>query len=211
VPVVAIVEGSRGGTLKRDQPIHHIANPITAATIPKKLTAQMAVLQDCLRIRSVRSCRVAAITSETAASTGRTQRRYSTEIDMTLLPRYCGEPEWLPLSQPPFYQHIGSGQYCYENTPASSCRTIPGEKTKTPRAIANERIITRSNRLRSNGFDRADPCPSVLEHLGQIDPGTIRPQSFKIIKLAIFLIEEVDDDAAVIDGNPMAFIVARHR
>lgn len=105
--------------IKRDQPIHQIANPITAATIPKKLTAHNAVLQDCFRIRSVLSCRVAAITSETAASTGRTQRRYSTEIDMTLLPQYCGEPEWLPLSQPSFYQHIEPGQYCYD-APAAS-------------------------------------------------------------------------------------------
>jgi hypothetical protein len=68
------------GGEQSDQPIRQIANRINAATIPRKQTVHSPVRHDCCRIKSVRSCRVAAITMEDATKTGKIQRRYSKEI-----------------------------------------------------------------------------------------------------------------------------------
>ena len=69
----------------RCQPIQNMANQRVAAIAPKKLRVQTAVRHAWPKIFSVRSCRVAAITIETATRIGINHNRYSTDIAICVL------------------------------------------------------------------------------------------------------------------------------
>lgn len=62
-----------------------MANQSTAAMAPRKLRVQTAVRQLWLRIRSLDSCRVAAMTRDTAAKIGSNHNKYSIDIAICLL------------------------------------------------------------------------------------------------------------------------------
>lgn len=59
-----------GGSRLTPQLIHHMAIPRAIAMAPRNVKVQSPELMACLRIKSFRSCRVAAMTKLTATKTG---------------------------------------------------------------------------------------------------------------------------------------------
>jgi hypothetical protein len=79
------------------QSMRQIAKRISAATMPRKQRVHNPVRHAWLKIKSMRSCRVAAITRDTATRTGRIQRRYSTEIAIMALANLAWLVDQKPL------------------------------------------------------------------------------------------------------------------